>query len=112
MRDFQADSKRRRLAFLASPEAAEADWTDASPGAPLHRLVAFLAAVSHAHLAHERVIDEQVASALRACLRDPSVTSASHFVASLLSGRKVRAADLLGVVPPDSTRARALTGEL
>jgi ATP-dependent Clp protease ATP-binding subunit ClpC len=107
----EVEPKDGKLTFLA-PEGLEREWADASPGGPLHRLVGFLAAVAHAHLAHERVIDEQVASAFRASLRDPSVTSAAHFVATLLTGRKVRAADLLGVVPADSTPARALTGEL
>jgi len=105
-------SGSQRLAFLFPDGRSDAPWDDASSGSALHRLLQLMAGIAHAQLIHERVIDEPVAAAFQATLRDPSVPASAQWIEALLVARKVRAADLLGMVPPDSSRAQQVSTEM
>jgi ATP-dependent Clp protease ATP-binding subunit ClpC len=102
----------QRLAFLFTDGRPEAPWDDASPGGALHRLLQLIGGIAHAQLIHERVIDEPVAAAFQATLREPSVPVSAQWIEALLVARKVRAAELLGMVPPDSSRAQQVSEEM
>jgi ATP-dependent Clp protease ATP-binding subunit ClpC len=100
--------ERRFAALTAAAPGAALE----SDGGPLHRVLVLLQAVAAALLQHERLVDEPTAAAFRTTLRMPSLAASARYLEALLSGRKLRAADLLGVVPAESPRATALTAEL
>jgi hypothetical protein len=110
--ESQPDEPADALGFLfATPGVGP--WGDPlETGGALHRLLTFLSAVAGSFLTHERVIDEQISFAFRSSLREPSLSTTAQLLETLLAGRKVRAADLLGIVPVESSRSLALTREL
>ncbi len=101
-----------RLAFLLAPGSGEPAWDDPASRGATQRLLAYLACVAHAHLIGERAIDDNVAAAFQHALRDPCVPTTAQLLLTLLDSRKVRATDLLGIVPAESSRGRSLTEEL
>ena len=104
-------SPNPRLAFLLPGNAPR--WDEPTlPSGPLHRVLAFLGAVARSSLVHERVIDEAVSAAHRTALREPTLANAAAFLDSVIAARKVRVADLLGIVPAESSRALAVATEL
>ena len=103
----ESDSKGERFSFLGV-----AGESPVLGGEVLHRMLGLLAAVAWSRLIHDRLVDDRVAEAWRRVLRAPSTRASAELLAELIGGGKIRAADLLGLVPAESSRAEALTGEL
>ena len=81
-------------------------------GDALHRLLGLLTAIAWARLVHDRLVDDRVSESWRRALRTPSMRASAELLSELIGAGKVRAADLLGIVPAESSRAEALTAEL
>ncbi len=102
-----SDGPGRRFDFLAREGDAPA-----LVGEALHRLLGLMTAVAWSRLIHDRLVDDRAAESWRRVLRAPSPQASAELLAELIGGGKLRAADLLGLVPAESSRAEALTGEL